>query len=147
VDVIGSNSLINEVELVQIIDEVFETLGIETIIKLNNRKILSGIAEVIGEADKIIDITVAIDKLNKIGLEKVNEELVAKGLSTQAIEKLQPILNLKGILKDKFPKLQEILKDSKIGLEGVNELMSVMLHLKDLKLKTNGLLTLLWQEA
>ncbi len=135
VDVIGSNSLINEVELVQIIDEVFETLGIETIIKLNNRKILSGIAEVIGEADKIIDITVAIDKLNKIGLEKVNEELVAKGLSTQAIEKLQPILNLKGILKDKFPKLQEILKDSKIGLEGVNELMSVMLHLKDLKLK------------
>lgn len=135
VDVIGSNSLINEVELVQIIDEVFETLGIETIIKLNNRKILSGIAEVIGEADKIIDITVAIDKLNKIGLEKVNEELVAKGLSTQAIEKLQPILNLKGILKDKFPKLQEILKDSKIGLEGIDELMSVMLHLKDLKLK------------
>ena len=135
VDVIGSNSLINEVELVQIIDEVFETLGIETIIKLNNRKILSGIAEVIGEADKIIDITVAIDKLNKIGLEKVNEELVAKGLSTKAVEKLQPILNLEGLLKDKFPKLQEILKDSKIGLEGIDELMSVMLHLKDLKLK------------
>ena len=135
VDVIGSNALINEVELIQIIDEVFTTLGIETVIKLNNRKILSGIAEVIGEADKIIDITVAIDKLEKIGLKKVNQELAAKGLSEQAIEKLQPILNLEGILRDKFPKLQEILKDSKIGLEGVEELMTVMLHLKDLRLK------------
>jgi len=135
VDVIGSNALINEVELIQIIDEVFTTLGIEAVIKLNNRKILSGIAEVIGEADKIIDITVAIDKLQKIGLEKVNEELAAKGLSEQAIEKLQPILNLEGILRDKFPKLQEILADSEIGLEGVEELMTVMLHLKDLKLK------------
>lgn len=135
VDVIGSNSLINEVELVQIIDEVFEKLGVETIIKLNNRKILSGIAKVIGEADKIIDITIAIDKLEKIGIEKVNEELGTKGLSVQAIEKLQPILNLKGLLRDKFPKLQEILKNSKIGLEGVDELMSVMLQLKDLKLK------------
>jgi len=134
VDVIGSNALINEVELIQIIDEVFNTLGIETIIKLNNRKILSGIAEVIGEADKIIDITVAIDKLEKIGLEKVNEELATKGLSETAIVKLQPILNLEGILKDKFPKLQEILADSVIGLEGIDELMTVMLHLKDLKL-------------
>ncbi len=135
VDVIGSNSLLNEVELVQIIDEVFEKLGINTIIKINNRKILSGIAEVIGEADKIIDITVAIDKLEKIGLEKVNEELATKGLSKQAIEKLQPILNLEGLLRDRFPKLQEILAGSKIGLEGIEELMTVMLHLKDLKLK------------
>ena len=135
VDVIGSNSLINEVELVLIIDEVFSKLGIETIIKINNRKILSGIAEVIGETDKMIDITVAIDKLEKIGLEKVNEELESKDLSKQAIEKLQPILNLKGILKEKFPKLQEILKDSKIGMEGIEELMTIMTHLKDLNLK------------
>ncbi len=136
VDVIGSNSLLNEVELVQIIDEVFVKLGINTTIKINNRKILSGIAEVIGEADKIIDITVAIDKLEKIGLEKVNEELAVKGLSKKAIDKLQPILNLKGWLRDKFPKLQEILKDSKIGLEGIEELMTTMLHLKDLNLKS-----------
>jgi len=135
VDVIGSNSLLNEVELVQIIDEVFDNLGINAIIKLNNRKILSGIAEIIGEADKIIDITIAIDKLEKIGLEKVNEELAVKGLSEQAIEKLQPILNLEGLLRDKFPKLQEILADSKIGLEGIEELMTVMLQLKDLNLK------------
>ena len=135
VDVIGSNSLINEVELVLIIDEVFIKLGIETIIKINNRKILSGIAEVIGEADKMIDITIAIDKLEKIGLEKVNEELSAKGLSKKAIEKLQPILNLEGILQEKFPKLKEILKDSKIGMEGIEELMTVLRYLKDLKLK------------
>lgn len=135
VDVIGSNSMINEVELVLIIDEVFDKLGINTIIKINNRKILSGIAEVIGEADKIIDITVAIDKLEKIGLEKVNEELAVKGLSKQAIEKLQPILNLEGILREKFPKLKEILKDSKIGMEGIEELMTVLIHLKDLNLK------------
>jgi histidyl-tRNA synthetase len=135
VDVIGSNSLINEVELVLIIDEVFIKLGIDTIIKINNRKILSGIAEVIGEADKMIDITVAIDKLEKIGLEKVNEELSAKGLSKQAIEKLQPILNLEGILQEKFPKLKEILKDSKIGMEGIEELMTMLTYLKDLKLK------------
>ncbi|MBC8320021.1 MAG: histidine--tRNA ligase [Bacteroidetes bacterium] len=135
VDVIGSNSLINEVELVLIIDEVFEKLGIETIIKISNRKILTGIAEIIGEPGKIIDITVAIDKLEKIGLEKVNEELAQKGLSEQAIEKLQPILNLKGILRVKFPKLQEILADSKIGMQGIEELMSVLIHLKELNLK------------
>ncbi|MFK5855872.1 MAG: histidine--tRNA ligase [Bacteroidota bacterium] len=133
-DVIGSNSLINEVELVLIIDEVFTKFGIDTIIKINNRKILSGIAEVIGEPDKIIDITVAIDKLEKIGLDKVNEELLEKGLSKQAIEKLQPILNLEGILRDKFPKLQEILKDSKIGMEGIAEIMEVLIHLKEVGL-------------
>ncbi len=134
VDVIGSNSLINEVELVLIIDEVFTNLGINSVIKINNRKILSGIAEVIGEADKIIDITVAIDKLEKIGLEKVNEELSQKGLSDESIKKLQPILNLDGILKEKFPKLMEILADSEIGMKGINELMTVLRLLKDLKL-------------
>lgn len=134
VDVIGSDSLINEVELIQIIDEVFSKLGINATIKINNRKILSGIAEIIGEADKIVDITVAIDKLEKIGLEKVNQELRIKGLSKGAIEKLQPILNLKGLLKERFPKLQEILKDSEIGMEGIKELMSVLLNLKELNL-------------
>ncbi len=137
VDVIGSDSLLNEVELVEIIDDVFGKLGIEVEIKLNNRKILSGIAEVIGEADKIIDITVAIDKLEKIGIEKVNEELAEKGLSKAAIEKLQPILGLDGLLKEKFPKLMEILKDSEIGMAGLNELMTVMKHLKDLELQNH----------
>jgi len=135
VDVIGSNSLLNEVELILIIDEVFDTLGINAEIKINNRKVLTGIAEVIGEADKIIDITVAIDKLEKIGLEKVNEELAAKGLSKEAIEKLQPILGLEGILKEKFPKLMEILAESETGMKGINETMTLLRHLKDLKLK------------
>ncbi|MBI9037565.1 MAG: histidine--tRNA ligase [Bacteroidales bacterium] len=134
VDVIGSNSLLNEVELILIIDDVFTRLGIETIICINNRKILYGIAEVIGEPDKVIDITIAIDKIDKIGLEKVNEELFQKGLSAEAIEKLQPIINLKGILKEKFPKLMEILKDSEIGLQGIEETMMVLRHLKDLDL-------------
>ena len=98
------------------------------------QKILSGIAEVIGESDKIIDITVAIDKLEKIGLEKVNQELATKGLSSDSIEKLQPILNLEGLLKDKFPKLMEILKDSEIGMLGIQELMTVLKHLKELDL-------------
>jgi histidyl-tRNA synthetase len=115
VDVIGSNSLLNEVELVQIIDDVFDKLKIFSIVKINNRKILSGIAKIIGEGDKIVDITVAIDKLDKIGIEQVNEELILKGVSKKAIEQLQPIINLKGKLKEKFPKLKEILKNSKIG--------------------------------
>ena len=136
VDVIGSNSLINEVELVQIIDDVFDRLGIVSVIKINNRKILSGIAEIIGEADKITDITVAIDKLEKIGLEKVNEELNQKGISKKAIKQLQPIINLEGKLKEKFPKLLEILKESEIGVKGVEETMQIMRHLKDLNLKS-----------
>ncbi len=135
VDVIGSNSLLNEVELVQIIDDVFDKLKISSIVKINNRKILSGIAEIIGEGDKIIDITVAIDKLDKIGIEQVNEELVLKGISKKAIEQLQPIINLKGKLKEKFPKLKEILKNSKIGMEGIEETIQVMKHLKDLNIK------------
>ncbi len=134
VDVIGSDSLINEVELVQIIDDVFTGLGINAIVKLNNRKILAGIAEVIGETDKFGHITVAMDKIDKIGLGKVNEELLAKGVSQQAIDKLQPILTLEGKLKEKFPKLMEILKDSPIGLKGCEEIMIVMRHLKDLNI-------------
>ena len=135
VDVIGSKSLLNEVELVQIIDDVFDKLKISSIVKINNRKILSGIAEVIGEGDKIVDITVAIDKLDKIGIEQVNEELALKGVSKKAIEQLQPIINLKGKLKEKFPKLMEILKNSKIGMEGIEETIQVMKQLKDLNIK------------
>lgn len=142
VDVIGSNSLLNEVELILIIEDVFTKLGIETIICINNRKILYGIAEVIGEPDRIIDITIAIDKIEKIGLEKVNEELAHKGLSTDAIEKLQPIINLKGILKEKFPKLMEILKESEIGMQGIEETMTVLRHLKDLNLNNKWRLDL-----
>lgn len=136
VDVIGSDSLLNEVELIQIIDEVFTRLGINAIVKLNNRKILAGIAEVIGESDNFGIITVAMDKLDKIGLEKVNEEMLAKGVSQDAIEKLQPILTLEGKLKDKFPKLMEILKDSPTGMKGCEETMTVMRHLKDLNINT-----------
>jgi histidyl-tRNA synthetase len=109
VDVIGSNSLLNEVELVQIIDDVFTRLKIATVVKINNRKILSGIAEVIGENSRIVDITVAIDKLDKIGLEKVNAELAEKGVSAEAIEKLQPILALKGSTAEKVSQLEQIL--------------------------------------
>ncbi len=142
VDVIGSDSLLNEVELVLIIDEVFRRLGIDTEVKINNRKILAGIAEVIGEPEKIVDITVAIDKLDKIGLEKVNEELQAKGISAEAIEKLQPIILLEGILKEKFPVLLETLKDSEIGMRGLEETMTIMKHLKELDLKTHWTLDL-----
>lgn len=136
VDVIGSTSLLNEVELIQIIDDVFKRLKIKTEVKLNNRKILAGIAEVIGEADKIIDITVAIDKLDKIGLDKVNEELIHKGVSQTAVDKLQPIILLKGKLKEKFESLSEILKDSEIGMKGIEESMTVMNQLKELELET-----------
>ncbi len=142
VDVIGSDSLLNEVELVLIIDEVFRRLGIETEVKINNRKILAGIAETIGEPDKIVDITIAIDKLDKIGLEKVNEELASKGISSEAIEKLQPIILLEGILKEKFPVLMETLKDSGIGMRGLEETMTIMKHLKELDLKTHWTLDL-----
>jgi histidyl-tRNA synthetase len=135
VDVIGSDSLLNEVELVQIIDDVFSRLNIEVVIKLNNRKILAGIADVIGEADNFGHITVAIDKLDKIGAEKVKEEMISKGISREAVDKLHPILTLEGKLKEKFPRLMEILEGSATGLEGCEELMGVMRHLKDLGLK------------
>src|SRR6056297_2873549 len=106
VDVIGSNSLLNEAELIQIMDEVFKRLKIETVVKINNRKILAGIAETIGEQERITDITVAIDKLEKIGIEKVNEELSEKGVSAEAIQKLQPILDMEGDTASKLGQLE-----------------------------------------
>lgn len=135
VDVIGSNSLLNEVELILIIDEVFKNLGIKTEVLINNRKILAGIAEVIGEPEKIIDITVAIDKLDKIGLEKINLELQGKGIPSQAIDKLQPIIQLSGSLKEKFESLTEILKDSEIGMKGIEEAKVIFDQLKELNLE------------
>ena len=120
-DVVGSDSLLNEVELVQIMDTVFTKFGIRVQIKINNRKILTGIAEVIGEAEKIIDITVAIDKLDKIGIDNVNKELKENGISDEAITKLQPIIALKGSNEDKLNTLQEVLSTSDIGLKGIEE--------------------------
>lgn len=125
-DVIGSDSLLNEVELIQIMDEVFHRFGIRVSIKLNNRKILSGIAEIIGEADKIVDITVAIDKLDKIGLDNVNEELRSKGLPEEAIAKLQPIIRLSGTNREKIATLKEVLAASETGLKGVEELEFIL---------------------
>ena len=136
VDVIGSNSLLNEVELVQIISDVFTRLKIDTVVKINNRKILSGIAEVIGENQRIVDITVAIDKLEKIGLEKVNAELAEKGVSAEAIEKLQPILALQGGTKEKIDQLERVLSSSEIGLKGVAELRKLFGYLGTLSLNT-----------
>ena len=120
-DVVGSNSLLNEVELVQMIDTVFNRFGIHISIKVNNRKILTGIAEIIGEADKIVDITVAIDKLDKIGLDNVNAELASKGISEEAIAKLQPIIQLKGTNAEKLATLKQVLAGSETGLKGVEE--------------------------
>ncbi len=120
-DVIGSNSLINEVELIQLIDDVFTRLNLPVVIKINNRKILSGIAEVIGEANKIIDITVAIDKLDKIGVEGVNKELSEKGVGEEAIKKLQPLIEFKGTTLEKLNFLKTLLSSSLIGLKGIEE--------------------------
>lgn len=120
-DVVGSDSLLNEVELMQIVDTVFTRFGVRVQIKINNRKILSGIAEVIGEPDKIVDITVAIDKLDKIGLDKVNEELKADGISDEAIEKLQPIIALSGTNEEKLKVISEVLATSELGMKGVEE--------------------------
>ena len=120
-DVVGSNSLLNEVELVQMIDRVYDKFGIRVSIKINNRKILTGIAEIIGEADKIVDITVAIDKLDKIGLDNVNAELASKGIPQEAIEKLQPIIMLSGSNEEKLETLKSVLSASETGLKGVEE--------------------------
>ncbi len=129
-DVVGSDSLLNEVELMQIVDTVFKRFGVRVQIKINNRKILTGIAEVIGEADKIVDITVAIDKLDKIGLEAVNEELTKDGISAEAIEKLQPIILLSGTNEEKLQVISEVLKDSETGLKGVEEIRFILDTLK-----------------
>ncbi len=124
-DVVGSPSLLYEVELIQLYDTVFTKLNLPAVIKLNNRKVLSGIAEVIDEADKLIDITVAIDKLDKIGLVKVKEEMLSKGVSESAIEKLEPILNMTGDPTQKLETIREVLAPSKIGIEGVDEIQEV----------------------
>ena len=129
-DVVGSDSLLNEMELMQIVDTVFTRFGIRVQIKINNRKILSGIAEVIGEPDKIVDITVAIDKLDKIGLDKVNEELKADGISDEAIAKLQPIIALSGTNEEKLQTIREVLADSETGLKGVEETRFILDTLK-----------------
>ncbi len=125
-DIVGSDSLLNEVELMQIIDTVFTRFGIRVQIKINNRKILSGIAEVIGAADKIVDITVAIDKLDKIGIDNVNAELREDGLSDEQIQKLQPIILLEGTNEDKLNTIADVLKDSETGLKGVEELRYIL---------------------
>lgn len=137
VDVIGSDSLLNEVELLQIVDEVYRRLNIKVLIKLNNRKVLAGIAEIIGETDRLVDITVAIDKLDKIGLEKVRQELAERGLSREAIEKLEPILAVKGSNNEKLASLREILKNSETGLRGVEEIETVLRLVGALKLETS----------
>ena len=133
-DVVGSDSLLNEVELMQIVDEVFQRFGVRVIIKINNRKILSGIAEMIGAADKIVDITVAIDKLEKIGLENVNQELANAGISPDAIEKLQPIISLQGTNDEKLNVIKNVLKDSQVGLKGVEEVAYILDVLKPMQL-------------
>lgn len=141
-DVVGSDSLLNEVELMQIVDTVFGKFGVRVCIKINNRKILTGIAEMIGQADKIVDITVAIDKLDKIGLEAVNAELMANGIPAEAVEKLQPIIQLSGTNADKLATMREVLKDSEVGLKGVEETALILSKLGGLKNEVEFDLTL-----
>ena len=133
-DVVGSDSLLNEVELMQIVDTVFQRFGVRVQIKINNRKILTGIAEVIGAADKIVDITVAIDKLDKIGIDNVNQELRDDGLTEDQIQKLQPIILLEGTNDEKLDTIADVLSGSETGLKGVDELRFIL----DI-LKTSGL--------
>lgn len=125
-DIVGSDSLLNEVELVQIMDTVFQRLGIRVQIKINNRKLLSGIAEIVGEAEKIVDITVAIDKLDKIGLYKVNEELRTDGISEEAIAKLQPVITLSGSNEEKLKVMEDFLASSEVGMKGIEELRFIL---------------------
>ena len=134
-DVVGSDSLLNEVELMQIVDTVFSRFGIRVQIKINNRKILSGIAEVIGAADKIVDITVAIDKLDKIGIDNVNAELREDGLSEEQIAKLQPIIQLSGSNDEKLTTIADVLKDGETGLKGIEEIRFILNVLKTTGLK------------
>ena len=134
-DIVGSDSLLNEVELMQIVDEVFSRFGVRVCIKINNRKILSGIAEVLGEADKIVDITVAIDKLDKVGLDNVNVELAEKGVKPESIEKLRPIIELSGTNKEKLQVIRQFLANSEVGLKGVEESEYILNMLDALNLK------------
>ncbi|KIO46097.1 MULTISPECIES: histidine--tRNA ligase [Porphyromonadaceae] len=137
VDVVGSDSLLNEVELIQIVDEVYRRLKINVRLLINNRKVLAGIAETIGASDKLTDITVAIDKMDKIGAESVNAELREKGISEESIQKLQPILNLQGSNEEKLNSLQHILQESETGLKGVEELITVFQYIKELNIATD----------
>ena len=125
-DVVGSDSLMNEVELISMIDEVFHRFGVNITIKVNNRKVLSGIAEIIGEPEKIVDITVAIDKIDKIGIDNVNAELLEKGLPQSAVDALQPLLSLSGSNEEKLDSLASILQNSEVGMKGVEELRYVL---------------------
>lgn len=136
-DVVGSDSLLNEVELLQMIDEVFRRLGIRITIKLNNRKVLAGIAELIGAPDKIVDITVAIDKIDKIGLDNVKAELAERGITAEAIEKITPIITLSGSNEERLTSLESLLKESETGLKGVEELREVMNGSADLGLEAD----------
>lgn len=135
VDVVGSDSLLNEVELIQIVDEVYHRLKLRVKLLINNRKVLAGIAETVGYPDKLTDITVAIDKMDKIGLENVNAELREKGLTEEAIQKLQPILHIEGNHKEKLEKLRFILQNSETGLKGIEELETVFGYLTELPVK------------
>ncbi|MDD4847205.1 MAG: histidine--tRNA ligase [Bacteroidales bacterium] len=135
VDVIGSDGLLNEAELVQIVEMVFNKLNINVVIKINNRKILSGIAEILDETEKIIDITIAIDKLDKIGIDGVCKELEEKGLTTEKIEKLKPILFLSGTTDEKLHQIEQVLSESAIGLKGIEELRVVFNYLKTMNIK------------
>ena len=136
VDVVGSDSLLNEVELIQIVDEVYRRLKLRVRLLINNRKVLAGIAEIIGYPEKLTDITVAIDKMDKIGIDNVNAELREKGLTEEAILKLQPILNLEGDTKEKLQQLRTILQNSPTGLKGIEELTQVFNYLNEMPLQT-----------
>lgn len=135
-DVIGSDALLNEAELLSMADQIFRKLKIDVSIKLNNRKILAGIAAVIGHPDKIIDLTVAIDKLDKIGIDKVNEELVERGLTLQAVEKLQPILHLKGSNAEKLDQIETVLNESEEGLKGIQEIREILHYVSAMYIKS-----------
>ena len=137
VDVVGSDSLLNELELIQIVDEVYRRLNIKVVLKINNRKILTGIAEVIGEAERITDITVAIDKLDKIGIENVNLELSEKGISDEAIARIQPILNLSGSNQAKLNQLKSVLASSETGLKGIEEMETIFKLCDSVHITTN----------
>ena len=132
VDIVGSNSILNEAELVQIVDEVFNALKINVVLKINNRKVLAGIAEYIGKPDALVDITVAIDKLDKIGIDAVNAELAQKGLDATAIEKLQPILFMKGDAREKFAQLKSLMCGIEVGEKGIEELETLFDYIDDM---------------
>ncbi len=142
VDVIGSDSLLNEAELVQIIDEVFNRLNIRIVVKINNRKVLAGISEIIGQTDRLTDITVAIDKMEKVGLDKVTEELIAKGISEDAINRLKPILLLEGNTDEKLNKLSSVLQQSETGMKGLTELRTLFRYIDSFGLSESAELDL-----